>query len=535
VTVTSDGPAEATAPPESDEADPAVAHRPDEATRPRAWRWAALFVAAYVALGVAWAVSNPPAAAPDEPDHLVKAIGMGRLDIGDDDEEPLPDGPPLVRRNLSITRVVDVPAELSPGGYACFAFQPEVTADCQPDGPESTSGTVETPTPVGAYPPFAYPIMGVAARLADSPEGAFLGARLVALATATAVLFVGAWFLVRELGRWALLGGFVALTPMAVFASSSVTTSGLEIAGGFAVGAIATVCIVQPDALLRARTHYALAGVGAALVLSRQMGAVTLAVLLAVVAACSWRQVAQLVREHRLSFVLSASVLASSGAAVALWERAYDHPTDTGSPLNRAALDPFVNDSQGLVLSAIGRFGWLDTPLPIWAWWGWLAVAILVCGMGLVLGVGRERLALAAVLVAAVGVTFASYSAVFFPVGAASQGRHLLPLFAFCPTFAGVVIVRRLRAAGLGHAVRALFVGVAAVVGVVQFVSLWTNSRRYAVGLGGPLDFVGESQWAPPAGWMPWLVLGLTGAIGLALVAVSSRPPAADLPIHGET
>jgi hypothetical protein len=494
--------------------------------RPRAWRWAGLFAAAYMTLGLVWVVSNPPAAAPDEADHLIKAIGMGRLDIGDDLDEPLPAGPPLVRRNLSISRVVDVPGELSPEGYTCFAFQPEVTADCQPDGPVATTETVESPTPIGAYPPFAYPLMGLAARLADSPDGAFLLARLVALVTASAAVFVGAWFLVREIGRWALLGAFVALSPMAVFAAASVTTSGLEIAAGFAVGAIATVCIRDPAAVLRSRTHYTLAGVGTALALSRQMGAVALAVLLAITVACCWRQALQALREHRASFIVLAATLGSSVVAVALWERAYDHPTDTGSPLDLSALDPFVNSGQELILSSIGRFGWLDTPLPIWAWTAWLAVGVVLCGMALVLGDIRQRLALAAGLVAVIGVTFASYSSVFFPVGAGSQGRHMLPLLAFCPTFAGVVVVERLRSVGLGDAARSLFVGVAGVVGLVQFVSLWTNGRRYAVGLSGSLWFLDDARWTPAGGWAPWLALAAVGAAGLAALVLASRPPA---------
>jgi Predicted membrane protein (DUF2142) len=530
VTLAAD-PEAAGAPPRRDESsDPAPDADATPSRRPGAWRWAALFAAAYMVLGLVWVVTNPPAAAPDEADHLIKAIGMGRLDIGDDVDEPLPAGPPLVRRNLSITRVVDVPGELSPDGYTCFAFQPEVTADCQPDGSVATTDTVESPTPIGAYPPFAYPLMGVAARLADSPDGAFLLARLVALVTASAAVFVGAWFLVREVGRWALLGAFVALSPMAVFAAASVTTSGLEIAAGFAVGAVATVCIRDPAALVRPRTHYTLAGVGSALVLSRQMGAVALAVLLLITVACCWRQALQALREHRASFVVLIAALGTSVVAVVLWERAYDHPTDTGSPLDLSALDPFVNSGQELILSSIGRFGWLDTPLPIWAWTAWLAVGVVLCGMALVLGDARQRLALAAGLVAVIGVTFASYSSVFFPVGAGSQGRHMLPLLAFCPTFAGVVIVERLRSVGLGDAARSLFVGVAGVVGLVQFVALWTNGRRYAVGLSGPLLFIDDARWTPAGGWVPWLVLAAGGAAGLAALALASRPPAVVAP-----
>jgi hypothetical protein len=536
VTVTADDATEPAEPaPPDDEAVPTVSTTTDGDRGREAWRWASLFVAAYLLIGVGWVFSNPPGAAPDEPDHLVKAIGMGRFDIGDEYDEPLPDEPVLVRRNLSITRIIDIPAGLAPDGYTCYAFDSDITAACLPDAAPDATGTVERQTPIGAYPPFAYVPMGVAARAMSTPYEAFLAARLVALATAAAALFVGAWFLVRELGRPALLGAFVALTPMSVFAASSVTTSGLEIAGGFSLGALVVVCLRKPEALTRPRTQLAIAGVGTGLVLSRQMGVVTLGILLAVLAAVSWRQVWQLVREHRLPFVASVGLLATSTVAVGLWERAYDHPVNTGSPATPAALDSFVDNSENLIESAVGVFGWLDSPLPIWVVWAWLAVTITVCGMALVVGNRRERLVLSAVLVATVGVTYAAYASVFYPVGAASQGRHLLPLFAFCPTFAGVVLFDRLRSADLGDALRRLFVAVGVVAGAAQFLSLYFNAQRYAVGIDGPLVFFGDAEWSPTFGWAPWLLAGFAGAVLLAAVAISSRPQPTEPITPGES
>ena len=294
------------------------------------------------------------------------------------------------------------------------------------------------------------------------------------------------------------------------------------------------VCLRKPGALLKARTQLALGGVGACLILSRQMGAVTLAVLLVVLAVTCRREAWQLVREHRPPFVASVGLLAVSGIAVVLWERRYDHPTDTGSPFNRAAIDSFVDSSQNIVHSAIGQFGWLDTPLPIWGFWSWLAVAVTLCGMALLIGDRRERIVLAAVLVATVLVTFGSYSSVFFPVGAGSQGRHLLPLFVFCPTFAGTVVVDRLSAAGLRDALRRAFVAVGVIVAAVQVVGLYYNAQRYAVGVNGPMVFLGDAQWSPRFGWIPWLTIGLAGGVALAAVAIASRPQLGDPIAAGE-
>lgn len=509
----------------SDEATP-QADAPDEPRPDRsALRWAGLFVLPYLLLGVSWVFSNPPGAAPDEPDHLVKAIGMGRLDIGDEYDEPLPDEPILVRRNLSITRIIDIPSSISPAGYTCYAFASDQTASCLPAEKPADVGTIERETPIGAYPPFAYVPMGVAARAMDTPYHAFLAARVVALVSALAMLFVGAWALVRELGRPALLGGFAALTPMSLFAASSVTTSGLEISSGFAAGALTVVCLRKPEALSLPRIQLSLAGVGTCLILSRQMGVVTLGVLMLVLIVARRHEVWQVVRGHRPALVASVAVLAVATVVVALWERAFDHPTDTGSPLDLSAADNFVDGLPALLRSAVGQFGWLDTPLPLWAVWSWLAVTIVLCSLGLLVGDRGERTVLAVVLVATAGITFATYASVFYPVGASSQGRHLLPLFAFCPVFAGVVIVERLGAAGLGGAVRRLFVGVAVVAAVVQFAGVYFNGRRYAVGVSGDFLYLDDAQWSPTFGWAPWLAVGLAGAVALAVVAVASRPP----------
>ena len=43
---------------------------------------ASVFVLAYFLIGVAWVGSNPPGSAPDENDHLLKALAAGHLDIG---------------------------------------------------------------------------------------------------------------------------------------------------------------------------------------------------------------------------------------------------------------------------------------------------------------------------------------------------------------------------------------------------------------------------------------------------------------------
>ena len=511
---------------------PAPDDREPPGAGPRAaWRWAALFALPYLLLGAAWVVSNPPSAAPDENHHLIKAIGMGRLDIGEDYDEPLPDGPPLTRRNLSITRLVEIPVELAPDGYPCFAFRPAVTADCLPDASvaedDDGDGVVVRDTPIGAYPPFTYVGMGLAARTQGSPAAAFYAARVVVLASCLALIVAGAWYLVRHLGPAALVGGFVALTPMALFTSATVTSSGIEITSAFAVAAISVACLRRPGALSWPSVQLGLAITGSVLVLSRQMGIVTLAVLLGIVAVARRHELWGLVRSPRPAFVASVLILAVSSAALVAWELAYDHPVDTGSPVDPAALDEFFEHGDLLVKSAVGTFGWLDTPLPVWAVWAWGLLAVLVVGLGLALGDRRDRAVLAAGLAATAAAAYGTYAAVFHPVGATSQGRHVLPFFAICPLYAGVVVADRVRAGTAPAALRRLPLLVGLVAGGVHLVALYANGRRYAVGLDGPVAFLGDEEWHPPlGGWPAWLAVGALGAVALAATAAVARPRA---------
>ena len=156
---------------------------------PRAWRIATLFVVPYVLLGMAWLGSNPPVGAPDEDAHLVGALGIARLDIGVPFAGPVDLTRPAAARNDSNTRVVTIASRLSPAGYGCFGFRPEVTADCQPPPPVD-AGDIQMGTDVGAYPPFPYLPVGIAASAAATPPQAITLGRAVILAETALLLWL---------------------------------------------------------------------------------------------------------------------------------------------------------------------------------------------------------------------------------------------------------------------------------------------------------------------------------------------------------
>jgi hypothetical protein len=94
----------------------------------------------------------------------------------------------------------------------------------------------------------------------------------------------------------------------------------------------------------------------------------------------------------------------------------------------------------------------------------------------------------------------------------------MLPLFVIVPVLAGVVITDRLGRNGLVRG----FTVVAVLIPVLQFLGLYVNARRYAVGESGkPLIFFGNAQWQPAFGWYPWLLVGLVGCVMLGSILIA--------------
>lgn len=493
------------------------ASREDRPREPRAGRTAALFVLPFVLLGLVWAVSNPVAAAPDEDDHLVKALGVARLDVGTPFTGPV-DGSDLgAVRNASISRVVTIAARLSPAGLTCFQFQEDVTADCQPP-PPAARGDIEATTKLGAYPPFAYLPLGLAARAAATPEQAFLQSRGVVLLQTSLLLWLACWHLVRWLGRRALVGVALALTPVAVFCTGILNTSGLEITGALGVAAVVTVATRRPESLTNRGTQAVMLVSGSALVLSRQLGLVTMAALVVLLLLVGGRPV--IWRELRCRspvMMVAVALLGVEAVAVSAWELANDHPVLLGPWASGPSLAEFVRELPQLVQEGVGWFGWLDTRMPVWSTTLWAAAVALLVATAFFLGRRRDRLVLAGVLAAGLLVAYVTFARVFYPIGAGLQGRHLLPFFAILPVLAGVTLTERLSRRSLAR-----IVAVASVVlPALQLFALWFNAKRYAVGVSsGSWWFFPDARWSPPLGWLLWLALGL---VACAAMAVSWR------------
>ena len=153
----------------------------------------------------------------------------------------------------------------------------------------------------------------------------------------------------------------------------------------------------------------------------------------------------------------------------------------------------------------IGVFGWLDTTQPGLSYliWGGLFAGLAV--MALFLG-SRGKAGPLAFSLAPISCLFP------FPIHCLlrlkpreSKGGGSCRWPWRCRCFRGVIVGRNLRPNS--ESTRRIALAIAAAVGAVQFLALYQNGRRYAVGPSGPLLFFRSSLWNPPLGWIVWLVV----------------------------
>jgi hypothetical protein len=471
-------------------------------------RWVVPFVLVWV-IGACWALATPRYGGPDEPAHVRKAAGTVRLQgIGD----AVADGPDWLRS-------FDVP-----GGYVepapnCFAFQPDVPADCQvlPPLPDED---VAAASSAARYPPLSYAVVGLPSLVVGGYDGIYL-MRLVQVTVVAAAFALAAWLLGRSgIGRWGWIGLLVAASPMVGFLAGVVNPNTVEIALMAPVWA-ALVVTVGRDGVLGRAEAWTVGGVGAAAVLTRQLSAMWLllgAVVLVVVGGRA--AVRTLLTSRRGRWIVGA--LVAAGLAQVAWLAAAGSLGSVADP--RVATDDppvtvvrtVIGQVSSNVTEMIGVFGWLDTPPPYVTVVAWVA---LWAGLGAaVLWAAPRRWALGvAAGVALVLVVPALLEIKDAPVtGYYWQGRYTLPLAVLVPVLGAVAVGRG--ASGRLPGRVALAVGVAVVAG--QVAAFYTALRRNSVGIEGSLLLRGG--WSPPL--PPWVLVVGCAAAWVALVVVALRP-----------
>ena len=482
-----------------------------------------LMALGYGLLLLTWAMSNSPGSSPDEPAHLTKALGAADGQwAGDEADYPVtPEfGEPQLPWINSVARSFEVPRAASFGAIAtCNAFRPDEPSTCIDWWLANRAGeaTSQEKTHVGSYQPAPYVPIGIAARAAStSAHMAVLAGRLVVAAISVVLIALAAASLWSAAWRgWSTLGLTVAVTPMVVFLGASLSTSGMEIAGGLAMSA--GVITVSRTAEPRGLAWAALGAGGAVMALSRSTGPVWAAAMLVLLVALSgWRGSVIRLRAGGRAAVVSLVSIAVAGAATFVWDLAF-MPAPPRAPQPGRLFDAVAHLPE-LLRQSIGVFGWLDTAMPALAYTAWRVMLIVLIGLALLVGTRRERFVLLGtafgVLVATIGLALVAV----FPTGFGTQARYTLPLAVAVPLLAGEIVARRRhRLAGLlPGRLPLVFAGTA---GLVHFVGWYANGRRHGVGTDGPMWFIGRGEWSPPIGWALWATVA---AVGSVLLVASS-------------
>lgn len=494
-------------------------------------RAAPLLVAlGYLLLVVAWAVANPSGASPDEDDHYLRAIAVGRGDfrggrnpqLADPrfrERVPKSEGPAALASAWGSrgARLVQIPGGLGPHpGFGCTKFDPRKTARClhqyQPDPAPSerlsTMGTVE---------PTAYVLPGLATRLADDPVNGLRLARLssgavVAALVAAAVMLLWSW------SPAALAGLLLVLTPSVVFIGSMLSPSAMELGGAACFfAALFRVTMGPPGGRW---TWAALLAAGVVLGSSRSLGPVWIVMALAVVVVseglrASW---------DRLRAGGRWAAAAGGATAVAImftvwWEVAFQPGIRFDGGYFRQQLIPAMGQLRRVGYELIGVFGWIDIGLPPLAYTTWTVMLAAMATLALLVGSWRQRVVLVLLPPGVVVVTLFVAAGLMRQNGFDIQGRHVLAIAMIVPLYAAAVLAQnRDRLMGLWP--RQLLLWFAVPVAGVQALGFYVNARRYAVGIGGPLNFLGSSEWHPPGGWLLWLCVAAVGVTSVLVGAV---------------
>ena len=488
---------------------------------------------AWAALLLAWVFGNPPGAAPDEPYHVVKALGT--VD-GQGAGRPPPGPPAPVRAQqqqfaADWARVYRLPGrESGPVEAGCFAFYVEADASCATPFPTSADALYSAGY-VGPAPPAPYVLPGLAAEQFGAGDPELLAARAVPASAALALLAAAA---ALSPGAARLAGLAVATTPMLLFLAATVGPSGLEVAAAVCTVAAALALArgrVADDAPRGTRWErpgngaFAAAAVGGSvLVLARTLGPVWLvgaAVLVLLVARPGGR--VGLLRDPRTW--LTALPLAAAGAFQCWWLLTRTPPGSVGPAEARGFLRPAVQRLPEAASQLVGRFGWLDTalPPPLVLGWGVLLAGLVVAALAL--GPPRHAAPLLVAAAAVPGLFVVLDAATQWPFGFAVQGRYVLPLAVALPLVAAEALATATRGRRWGRLGALAAAAVVVATAGVHAVAWWVNARRYATGTDGPWLFWRADDYAPLAGWAPWASAAALGVALLVLAGLAALRP----------
>lgn len=470
-----------------------------------------LALAALPALGLAllmaaWIVATPLWTAPDEASHYQRAMSIanGRILGPKLDYTNVPGTPAQLRFIDHDTRGVDMPARLSPPDVVCANGKPDVSGSCLEEDPN------------GNFPPLTYFLPAAALRVSHDATTAIWLARVVMAITSFVFLLLALALLWDGTG-WSILGLLTAVTPMVLFTSSVMNSSGPQIAGSVAFTA-AILRISRAPALAPRWAWVAFVVAGAVTILAGPIGLEFAVVNLALFGALLGRRGIRALRiDSPRPTYLAASVLITAGLLALIYSHVAGFAPTIGITPILGSLHQGIQQLPYVLRDAVGDFGSLTVLLPAAAIWVWWLLVLGVAAVAIWLGDARDRVLMVAVLVVALAFPVLFYAWVDRFTGFGLQGREVLPALLLIPLVAGELVYRRIRPLAHRQSARLALAGALALAAGFQIYAWWYNGQTVTT----PSAFYGQGTWAPPLGWLPWAVIAALGTASLFAFAVS--------------
>jgi hypothetical protein len=490
----------------------------------RAQSTLALTLIAWALLLAAWAIGNPPFAAPDEADHYIRTVGISEGHLIGNAAPSARVGATETQMTWTVqaARVVSLPADLDPRGFDCLLHIH--SAECLPPSAHRSHlpvRAVSTLTTVGNYQPLPYLAPAALIRAGGSAPSALRLGRVAQALVVLALLGVAAHALLdRAAPLLSLLGLLLAVTPMTLFCGASLGGSGCEIAAAIAFFAC-LLRLSRRDEAVAARWWACAALSGVTLALSRAASPLWLALALLVVLTWSGRR--GLTRRSG-SRPAAYAVAASLAFAVALnrtWEAIYGSHVSLDVSDLHAGLSAGVREWWGALPDLVGKFGYLDVKLPPALPLAWIALVLLLSAAAWAIAMPRERLVLALLLLAGLFGPPIFYALLIRPTGFGLQGRQVLPALVAIPLLAGETLYRH-RDRAPPDRLKLLAAIISVAVAALQGAAWCVNATHYAAsGSSAPAGVSGGVDWTPPGGWWPWVCAVLMACLCLGALAVT--------------
>ena len=470
----------------------------------------ALLVLGLALLLSAWVLATRPFTAPDEPSHYQRALSIvnGAI-LGPSVDYPNVRMNPLARAFIDHdTRAVLVPARLSPPYVVCMNGEPDLVGSCLEADPN------------GNFPPLPYLLPALALGISHSPSDAIWLMRVASALPSLAFLALAAALLWSGTG-WSLLGLLAATTPMVLFSSSILNTSGVQITACLAFTA-AVLRIARAPALAPGWVWTAFAVSGAVAMLAGPIGlAFAIADLALFLLLLGPRGSSELRRAGaRRALVPGLTLLAAAVLALIYSHLAGFSTTVKITPLWRS-LDQGLGQLPHVLRDVVGTFGAESVPLPRAADWLWWLLVVLLVAAGLWRGDRRERRQLIVVAVLALAFPVLFYAWAGRMTGSGLQGREVLPILALIPVVAGEIVWRHSSAVEQRRGPQLVLGGAIALIAGLQAYAWWFDARATSA----------NGTWSPPLGWPVWALVAALGVAALvafgAMEAAGNPQPAA--------